>query len=652
MLPYSLNKQGIASLATLISTFVLIAGLVAGVILTQKQQEIREKAAPQPCYVCQTGLCRKVADPPYCNAGESECFVNEDCIIPTATPTKVPTPTPKPTNTPTPVSCIVDGKCIGPGESCCSGKEYFDTSCYVTETRCGIKPTPVTCSIKYENRGCGRSSCVQTAMWQLVTNEDCSTTSRCVPNHPQCVLTPTPTPTPYCSTNNLLRCDYGCEPDVYGGRCKPSPTPIPTPYCSDYLYDQCLYGCEPTSRGGKCKPPPTPTPTPYCSTGNLLRCDYGCEPDSYGGRCKSQPTPTPTPYCSDYLYDQCLYGCEPTSGGGKCKPTPTPTLYCSTENLLRCAYGCEPTSGGGKCKQKSYCSTENLIRCAYGCEPDSYGGRCKSPPVICEDLKTVEQCDSPETCAWYHCSNKCLSKETSYVSAGCAEPCPPLPGIPGGIQTCGFIGQTCESQSPYSPGQLYACQGGTWQKHGELRIIFDNSCSEEEKNKYRDLIGLVPLELHTNDPIKISCPDVAEKFCGRYSPRGLVEPLQTKNIVLSCNDPECQNAHLGCSGIVVHEFAHSHADSTNFWSSADIESFNKAIGCRSNGKGDFSFEEKPVTGYGKTNCAEAYAELIEVYTINPCNVANNPDWSRQYEWLLTNPDSPFQEKELCKDKGG
>ena len=568
MLPYSLNKQGIASLATLISTFVLIAGLVAGVILTQKQQELREKAAPQPCYVC-LGIkeCKKVADPPYCNTGDNECFVDENCK---------PTPTPKPTNTPIPIPCIADGKCTGPGDLCCGRKDYFDLTCPVTETRCGIKPTstptptPVTCTVKYENRGCGRSSCVETAMWQLVTNSDCSITSRCVPNYPQCIPTPTPMPTP-------------------------------TLYCSDYLYDQCLYGCEPTSSGGKCKP--KPTPTLYCSTNNLLRCLYGCKPDSYGGRCKSQPTPTPTPYCSDYLYDQCLYGCEPTSGGGKCKPPK------------------------------------------------------------CEDLKTVEQCNTLQlfirgspSCAWYHCSTRCLPVGTDLVSAGCAEPCPPLPGATGVSETCSFIGQTCERRTRYLQGKLYICQDGTWQEYGELKIIFDNNCSDEEKNKYREKIGNLPLELHTNETIEISCPDEGEKttvivdnteieviFCGA---------LIRDTITLSCNAPACQPAgYYNCQYVVNHEFAHHQARSTSL-SSHDIESFNRAIGCRSNGKGDFTFEEEPVTGYGRSNCAEAYAELIAQYVYDPCNVANNPDWSRQYEWLLTNPDSPFQGKELCEEAKG
>ena len=43
--------------------------------------------------------------------------------------------------------CIADGSCIGPGDSCCSGNYNFDTSCPVTETRCG----PGTCTCGYSD---------------------------------------------------------------------------------------------------------------------------------------------------------------------------------------------------------------------------------------------------------------------------------------------------------------------------------------------------------------------------------------------------------------------------------------------------------------------------------------------------------------------
>jgi len=116
-------------LPTIISIAVLLVGLAAGVALVQRQQEIREKAAlpPRPCRVC-LGIkeCKKIKDPPYCNTGDNECFVDQDCIVPTPTP-----------------SCVADGQCTGPGDLCCSRNDYFDASCFVTEARCGTpKPTP------------------------------------------------------------------------------------------------------------------------------------------------------------------------------------------------------------------------------------------------------------------------------------------------------------------------------------------------------------------------------------------------------------------------------------------------------------------------------------------------------------------------------
>jgi len=79
----------------------LVLGISSGVILVQRQQDIREKAAPS-----------LVHEPP---------------------------------------ACVADGKCYGPGEDCCSGKTYTDNSCLSTQERCGTKtappPGPVTCNL-------------------------------------------------------------------------------------------------------------------------------------------------------------------------------------------------------------------------------------------------------------------------------------------------------------------------------------------------------------------------------------------------------------------------------------------------------------------------------------------------------------------------
>ena len=124
--------------ATILGLLVLVGGLGAGIILVQQQQDIRERAASS-CYQD----CINDGNTP------SEC--RAACPITTPTPTLTPTatraptpptPTTTPTQTPSPPasSCIANAKCIGPGESCCSGKSYFDSSCFLTETRCGTKP--------------------------------------------------------------------------------------------------------------------------------------------------------------------------------------------------------------------------------------------------------------------------------------------------------------------------------------------------------------------------------------------------------------------------------------------------------------------------------------------------------------------------------
>ena len=98
---------------TIVSLIVLLVGLLAGVALVQRQQEIREKAAVNPCRVCQGSYnCVEIELPPYCNVGDNECFDDADCA-PTPTPTKAPTPTP--------IFCLKD--CVSPQSQCIPGTQ-------------------------------------------------------------------------------------------------------------------------------------------------------------------------------------------------------------------------------------------------------------------------------------------------------------------------------------------------------------------------------------------------------------------------------------------------------------------------------------------------------------------------------------------------
>jgi hypothetical protein len=278
----------------------------------------------------------------------------------------------------------------------------------------------------------------------------------------------------------------------------------------------------------------------------------------------------------------------------------------------------------------------------------------------CQNFENQRTCDSTNQCAWYECSDSCFPARTSLVGAGCAPACPT---VLIESQACSFNGQVCEKQAFYPRGALYTCEENRWQRHGEQRIAFADDCSEEERNSYLENIANLPLELHTDETINISCPDLGLRVAdlgkeGEYAENtacgtityGVVQLgiQQPNNIALSCFDPTCYDARSGydCAFIVNHEFAHNYAEEIG--GSAEIDSFNKAIGCRSNGKGEFTFDESPVSSYGESSCGEAFADLIALYSRGPCSIARNPKYANQHDWLVNNEDSPFFGKDLCQ----
>src|SRR3989344_4242380 len=342
MLPKPFLKEGIASLTSLISTLVLLLGLAAAAFLVQNQQEVREKAAPQPCRVCQGSFnCLEIEIPPYCNAGDNQCFDNADCVS---------------TPTPTPGACTVSYENRGCGRNNCSQTSMWQlvtnadcsttSRCVPNHSDCVLTPTPTptpgACTVSYENRGCGRNNCSQTSMWQLVTNADCTATSRCVPNYPECLITPTPSP--YCSTGNLVRCLYGCEPHLYGGRCKPQP--IPTPYCSNSANLAC----------------------------SLLDYPAECVPNLDGGVC-ARVSQTPTDCLVDCLND----GNTPSECNAICQAIINPPSYCTSITVKVCA----------------------LYTVPHICLPDPYGGHC----VIDESKvkQEGEECNQNSDCKSGRC---------------------------------------------------------------------------------------------------------------------------------------------------------------------------------------------------------------------------------------------------------
>jgi len=203
----------------------LIAGVTAGVVLVQREQELREGAQIVFCQrKCDPhGIC-VAANPPPCSPEFDECLINDDCRPqpptstpkpPTSTPRPTSTPTPRPTSTPvatctstsnqycSPEPCSLNGECTGTG-TCQSGF----TCC---------KPCPTS-----------------TPAPECFSDADCPTPKVCQNN--KCVaVTPTPTPTTkppagacsWCRSDG--RCIFGKQPcDDY--LCQTSSDcPLPTP---------------------------------------------------------------------------------------------------------------------------------------------------------------------------------------------------------------------------------------------------------------------------------------------------------------------------------------------------------------------------------------------------------------------------------------
>lgn len=686
MLPYSSNK-GIASLSSLIPVFVLIAGLVAGVTLVQRQQEIREKAVVlEPCYVCQgVGVCQKIADPPYCNLGDSECFVNEDCLT---------------TPTPTPGACTVTSENRGCGRNNCSQTSMWqlvtNADCSVTSRcvpnhpECLPTPTPTTpptCTVKTEDRGCGRSGCSQTSMWQLVTNSDCSTTSRCAPNHPQCLPTPTPSPTPspYCSTGNLLRCSYGCEPDQYGGKCKPQPTP--TPFCSDSAKLACTLidtpsECEPDINGGTCvRISTTPTdclvnclnagngagecnaicqaiinPPSYCSSTAVKVCDLysipnKCVPDIYGGHCVIDESKVKQEGEECSQDSDCKSGrCErPYDYGVKiCVPaqtcTPGDFIPKDPDKSLSCSWKC---SDDGKRWLKQYDDcTEKIEAVKRYCDGNI--------PVYEETTDTGvkiqyrgKACEAG--CKYGFCiadnSKECLSGDISYIQGSCKG----ISGCPFSFPDRQYDGNCmaeCNSQSEWeiAGGCGSINFSGEWTDTERLEVLLT---AAEFSNSLLTFSG--PLDFKRVDSYNFVISGFAawlNSLVHNYEGDGKLPfcavTTYTEGMLGDIIVNLIEVADCGANkDSYAHEMGHHLSDQLE----NQFMSYKIAVGCELHPFSSelYTFEnEQPVSGYGETNCEEAHSEAVAMYLTEPCSMKDQ--FPIQYEWMK---DNYFEGQDSC-----
>ncbi len=318
MLPKKYQKGFVDPLSLFAIGFLVISLIVGTKVVTDRQRslDIREEAkmiadctSSSDCgsgYKCIGGFCEKIPAPSTSKStakpsSEDDRLTEKEAILDPGTPA----PTPK-------TDCIANNKCIGPGDSCCSGDNYFDTACPVTETRCGTKS----------------SSSTSTA--------------------------------PYCSDHMAQVCTYGCEPTELGGKCKTAPTPSPSPtlkstgsFCTSN--SQCASGYCTYSPGGDrwCQEEPaaiTPESTDLTpEEERLTELEEQLEPEII-----SEPVP---PYCTTYMARVCTYGCEPNTLGGSCKSTPVITETTLKTDGQVCSRDNECQSG--KCQYASF----GLNRC-------------------------------------------------------------------------------------------------------------------------------------------------------------------------------------------------------------------------------------------------------------------------------------------------
>src|SRR3989344_4597906 len=123
------HHQGFIPLIGLITTaFLAVAVFIGTAIVSNKNTnlDLRGLANTQRA----DGQCLGPGES--CTSGKS--YFDNIC-----TPTDERCGTKTVTTNPTTPTKIADGQCLGPGESCSSGKSYTDNSCTPTDERCGVK---------------------------------------------------------------------------------------------------------------------------------------------------------------------------------------------------------------------------------------------------------------------------------------------------------------------------------------------------------------------------------------------------------------------------------------------------------------------------------------------------------------------------------
>ena len=207
--------------------------------------------------------------------------------------------------------------------------------------------------------------------------------------------------------------------------------------------------------------------------------------------------------------------------------------------------------------------------------------------------------------------------------------------------------------------QYMICKNKNWKLFGggtfgnTAKIIWGNSCDDSEKNIYEKYLSGNGQLLIPGTTLTINCEITHQNYtsdgqligsndsaCGLFVASTINGVMNTR-VELASDNSSCNNF----AGTLAHEMGHNYAFLTN--GSTSVESFNEAVGCQDTGEGNATFDESPVSDYGKTNCKEFLAEAIKAYSEDPCKL-NVEKYERQYTWLTTHPDAPpYQDDERC-----
>jgi hypothetical protein len=209
---------------------------------------------------------------------------------------------------------------------------------------------------------------------------------------------------------------------------------------------------------------------------------------------------------------------------------------------------------------------------------------------------------------------------------------------PGEIRPHVSLGQYLRDRYVYCDGET-----GVWQPYLGMTEITWNNCPPRYQKVFLEQIGYTP-ELVAGD-LPISCYEQSLSAGGWVT-------WEIDEVALACGDPTLDKNANWCQRVTTHELAHHWVmsqEDNNKYTLAQSLSFNQVIGCKENPlkPGTYIFDKEPVSTYGTTNCAEAFAEAAVKYRWNACEMKESH--SSQYEYFLTNEDSPFYGKEFCDE---